>query len=180
MIGAIFTADADTRLLWGHLTKKGAGSWRCHSLLHPCKGIRTFDSKPSSWITELTFFQVIFQLELHIFTDGLRMTVPFCSNFYCLVPRQKEKNISNVLAKPIFTSEHPFSSQHLLWKRVAVRAQFFSLWILHVCPKGYFMAPPNKVLSSFARLTANQKLPSCKWQVVMTSPGDQQNVDTLA
>lgn len=25
MIGAIFTADADVRLLWGHLTKKGAG-----------------------------------------------------------------------------------------------------------------------------------------------------------
>lgn len=87
MIGAILTADADVRLLWGHLTKKGAGSWRCHSLLHPCKGIRTFDSKPFSCITELTFFQVIFQRELHIFTDGLRTTVPFCSNFYCLVPR---------------------------------------------------------------------------------------------
>lgn len=96
MIGAIFTADADVRLLWGHLTRKGAGSWRCHSLLHPCKGIRTFDSKPSSWITELTFFKVIFQLELHIFTDGLRMTVPFCSNFYCLVPKQNEKKIFQV------------------------------------------------------------------------------------
>lgn len=93
MIGAIFTADADIRLLWGHLTKKGAGSCRFHSLLYPCQCIRTFDSKPSSWITELTFVQVIFQLELHIFTDVLRMTVPFRSNLYFLVPKQNEKKI---------------------------------------------------------------------------------------
>lgn len=179
-ISAIFTADDDVRLLWGHLTKKGAGSWRCHSLLHPCKGIRTFGSKPSSWITELTFFRVIFQLELHIFTDGLRMTVPFCSNFCCLVPKQNKKKYFKCFCKTIVTSEHPFSSQHLLWKRVAVRTQFFSLWVLHVCPKGYFTAPLKKVLSSFARLTANQKLPSYKWQVAMTSPGNQQNVDTCA
>lgn len=125
-------------------------------------------------------FRVIFQLELHIFTDGLRMTVPFCSNFCCLVPKQNKKKYFKCFCKTIVTSEHPFSSQHLLWKRVAVRTQFFSLWVLHVCPKGYFTAPLKKVLSSFARLTANQKLPSCKWQVAMTSPGDQQNVDRCA
>lgn len=90
MICAISTADADVRLLWRRLTEKAAGSWRCHSLLYPCKYIRTFDSKPSSWITELTFFYLIFQLELRIFTDGSRMTVQFCSNFYSFVPRQNE------------------------------------------------------------------------------------------
>lgn len=56
----------------------------------PCKYIKTFDSKPSSWITELTFFYLLFQLVLLVFTDGLRMTILFCSNFYSFVPRQNE------------------------------------------------------------------------------------------
>lgn len=90
MIHAISTADADVRLLQRCLTVKTAGSWRCCSLLYPYKYIRTFDSKPSSWITELTFFYLIFQLGLCIFTDGLRMTVPFCTKFYSFVPRQNE------------------------------------------------------------------------------------------
>lgn len=77
---------------WVAPSKKAAGedAWKCHSLLYPCKYIKTFDSKPSSWITELTFFYLIFQLELCIFTDGLRMTVPFCSSVYSFVPRQNE------------------------------------------------------------------------------------------
>lgn len=37
----------------------------------------------------LTFSTSSFNL--CIFTDGLRMTVPFCSNFYSFVPRQNEK-----------------------------------------------------------------------------------------
>lgn len=110
MSGAIFTADAGVRLLWGHLTKKGAGSCRFHSLLYPCQCIRTFDSKPSSWITELTFVEVIFQLELRIFTDVLRMTVPFRSNLYFLVPKQNEKKKFKCFGKTIVISECPFST----------------------------------------------------------------------
>lgn len=93
---------------------------------------------------------------------------------------KRKKKYFKCFGKTIVTSEHPFSSQHLLWKRVAVRAQFYSLRIFHVCPKGCFTAPPKKVLPSFARLTANQKLPCHKWQVAMTSPGDQQDVDRWA
>lgn len=69
MISAIFTADADVRLLWGHLTKKGDGLWRCRSLLQPCKGIRTFDSKPSSWITVYLFpNHLLSYISLHTFS----------------------------------------------------------------------------------------------------------------